>query len=90
VITAFVINLVLLPIQALIDQLPTASTLGLNTWATDIVANIPGLGWANDYFPLAAMVSAITAIVACLAIMAIVNIGLWIYHQFPTVGGGNG
>lgn len=89
-ILTWLMNLIIVPIQALMNLMPTASTLNLNAQATTIAASIPGLGWINDYFPLSAMVTALTTIVACLAIMLIVNIGLWIYHQFPSVGGGNG
>lgn len=89
-ITDLLINLILTPIQLLLDQLPTAASLGLNSDASTIVSALPPLGWLNDYMPVTQMIEAAIAIVACLAIMLLVNFGLWVYHQFPTVGGGNG
>lgn len=81
-ITTFLLNFILVPIDGLFQLLPIASSLGLNTMASSVVSFIPGLGWANDYFPLTAAVSALTVIVATLAIMLLVNVGLWLYHQF--------
>ncbi|MCU1362389.1 MAG: hypothetical protein JWM55_217 [Acidimicrobiaceae bacterium] len=89
-ITTDVINFILVPIKALLNVLPTASNLGLSGYVSTILADVPGLGWANQYFPITQAIDALTLVFSVMAIMLLVNLGLWIYHQFPTIGGGNG
>ena len=81
-IVNLVVNILLAPIQALLDLLGTAGSLGLNTAATNVVSALPPLGWLNDYMPVTQMLEAVTAIIGTLAVMLIINLGLWVYHQF--------
>lgn len=89
-ITNLIFNALFAPIWLLLDSVPTATSLTINTWANDVVNYFPALGWVNDYFPLAQAMDAITLILSVVGVMLIVNLALWVYHQLPTVGGGNG
>lgn len=77
-----VVNVLLAPFLAPLSVLPTATTLfPVNTWATDIVAQIPPLGWVNDYFPIQPALAALALILAVLAVLLLVNFAIWVYHQ---------
>lgn len=82
-ITNTLLTVVTAPILALISLLPTGSDLGIHAFATSLTTSSywPHLGWPNDYIPLDTAVTCMGLILTTAAVMLVIQITLWIYHQ---------
>jgi hypothetical protein len=76
-------------IEAAFYFLPSTPTLGLNTLMTTATTTSGAghtlfsyLGWANSYFPISDMITAIGYLVTLYGVMLVVNVSFWFYHQF--------
>jgi hypothetical protein len=89
-ITSALINLILVPITAVLSLLPSGTPLNLNTQMQNITNTSywPKLGWINNYIPLDQMTAAATIIIAALGITLTIRVAIYIWNLLP-IGGSN-